>query len=146
AWFDAGRHQVHIAGAQDEGRRLDTVVVIERDHPNAIATYYEAREARHMNGDWELIDGWKQTLANGRREHFERLALALPLTPAQVMRVRLPLASLDYGDLRQLRDAPEESGRPARAHYETWLGRRLAEPLGTLVMLLLAAPLGLQLK
>lgn len=146
AWFDAGRYQVHIDQARDEGRRLDTITVIERDNPNAITTYYEAREARHAEAGWELVDGWKQTLAEGRRENFARLILPLPLEPEQVMRVRLPLSSLGFDVLRQLRDAPGESGRPSRAHYETWLGRRLAEPLGTLIMLLLAAPLGLQLK
>lgn len=146
AWFDAGRYQVHIDQAREAGLRLDTVVVIERESPDAITTYYEAREARQVGGGWELVDGWKQTLADGRRENFKSFTLPLPLDPGEVMRVRLPLSSLDYGVLRQLRDAPAESGRPSRAHYETWLGRRLAEPLGTLIMLLLAPPLGLQLK
>lgn len=145
-WFATDRFQLHVANARDRGRQLDSVQLIELDSPGSILTYHMAREARANDSGWTLIDGWKQTVATGRREQFETLEVPLALDPREVERARLPVSSLTLGELRTLgADSGERAGE--RAHiYRTWAARRIAEPLGTLVMILLAAPLGLQLR
>ncbi|MDD3179355.1 MAG: LptF/LptG family permease [Opitutaceae bacterium] len=146
AWFAAGAFQTHISNARDDGRLLDTVLLIERDEPGSIMAYYEAREARYDGSGWTLMNGWKQSITDGQRQGFARLPLALPLDPEQVTQVRLPVSSLDFAALRALSAKPAGSAAFPSWHYKAWIGRRLAEPLGSLVMILLAAPLGLQLK
>lgn len=147
AWFSAGRFRVHAANARDGGRRLDEVVLIENEQPGVIVAYYEAKEARYdLSSGWTLLDGWKQPTQGGARLDFARLDIRLPLEPAQVAVVRLPLSSIDRTTLKVLRRISAEAQSQPAPQFQAWMDRRRAEPLGALVMILFAAPLGLQLK
>lgn len=146
AWFATGPYRLHIGNAQEQGRKLEHIVLIESQQPGVITSYTEAASARVSPTGWTLLDGWAQTIEGGRVEPFAERLLPLVLTPLQIAQVRLPVSSLDLATLRTLSEKPAAVRPFPACHYQTWLGRRFAEPLGSLVMILLAAPLGLQLK
>lgn len=145
AWLGTERYRVHIGDARDQGRRLNHVVVVENLRPGEITKYYEAKEARYDGKGWTLVDGWEQTTQGGRRKPFQELAIDLTVVPEQVANVRIPLSSLDLATLQALRAKSSPVTDPPH-RYETWVQRNRAEPFGSLVMILLAAPIGLQLK
>jgi len=145
AWFATERYRVKIANAHDRGRQLDDAIIIENPKPGLISAYIEARQARFENGRWTLYDGWEQSTGGGARTVFKERVLDLALVPSQVALVRLPLSVLPPPILRTLRDQPLDPNIPAY-RYETWIAHSEAAPLAALAMILLSAPLGLQLK
>lgn len=145
AWLGTARYRVHVGDAREQGRRLLEVVVVENERPGVITKYYEAKEARYTEKGWILVDGWEQTTDGGRRNPFQEVAVDLAVIPEQVANVRLPLSSLNLATLGILRAKASPTTDPPH-RYETWAARSKAEPLGSLVMILLAAPIGLQLR
>lgn len=146
AWFAPGPYRVSIFNAREQGYELEQVTVLDNSEPGVFASYIEAREAHFDGRIWTLMDGWEMRGVSGGRAQFEERELDMPLRPDDVAEVRLPADSLSGASLRSLARRPDGQ-RPLPAHaYQTWYGRRFAGPLGSLVMILFAAPLGLQLK
>lgn len=146
AWFASGPHLIRFANAREQGRVLDRVTVVERGPDGTMVGHYEAATARFTGTGWELSQISHTTLDTAVTATIARQVFRWDFVPRQVALVGLPVDALPLPMLHEL--ATDPSGRMERpAHYyETWWHRRWAEPLASLTMMLLAAPLGLQLK
>lgn len=146
AWFASGPYLIRFANARERGHVLDRVTVVERGPDGTMVGHYEAATARFAHDAWELSQVSHTTLETAVTEASARQVFRWDFVPRQVALVGLPVDALPLAMLREL--ASDPSGRMERpAHYyETWWHRRWAEPLASLTMMLLAAPLGLQLK
>ncbi|HTK34267.1 MAG TPA: LptF/LptG family permease [Caulobacteraceae bacterium] len=144
-WFRTGSYLVYAEGASADGRRLEKPRIYRREPGGRMSERLLARSAAFgVDGRWTLdgvqeLDVAPTSLNNARQG--QRVWNA-DLDPADVVTVFSPEERISAGKaLRAM-----TGNRPADkspAYYATRIQRALAEPLGALVMLLLAAPAAL---
>lgn len=144
-WFRTGAYLVNAESAAADGRRLEGVRIYHRDRTGRLDQRLTASSAvLGADGRWRLLGsemlGVTPTQLNPsvRGERLWNAALA----PSDVTAVFSPDERISAGRaLRAVRG--DHPAAKAPAFYATRVQRALAEPLGVLVMLLLAAPAAL---
>lgn len=144
-WFRTGPYLVYAQAASADGATLNGVRIYHRDHDGRLDQRIVARQAvQGKDGRWrllgsEILDVAATSLSNGAAA--DRIWVT-DLAPADVVSVFSPDERISSG--RALRAITGD--RPADkspAFYATRIQRAFAEPIGALVMLLLAAPAAL---
>jgi lipopolysaccharide export system permease protein len=147
-WVRDGASNVRIDAVLDEGKELRGVTVFVRTADAMLSERLLAERAVYDGAGWHLINVQRLSLAGGqerRPEHLPELAWATSLTPGHLADLAADPAVLSLSEIWHYVASPEVGNRPVD-FYETWLLRKLAVPLVTLMMVLLAAPVaqGLQ--
>jgi lipopolysaccharide export system permease protein len=144
-WFRTGPYLVYAEAASPDGRRLQGLRIYHRDAAGRLDERITARSAAlGSDGKWRLQGSQVLGVAPTRLNPEpvgDRIWLT-DLAPTDVVSVFSPDDRISAG--RALRAISGD--RPADkspAFYATRVQRALAEPLGALVMLLLAAPAAL---
>ncbi len=143
-WFRLGSDLVLVASASDDGRRLQGLRIYRRDTARNLTEEVTAPAAVAQPGGWRLQGAVISKVVQ------DRSVVSAPtdqdwrttLTPGGV--VRLFRAGEDISTsaaLKALRGSAPMDRSPG--FYQTRLLRTFAEPLATLVMLLLSAPAAL---
>ena len=102
-----------------------------------------AKQVVFREGSWMATDGWVQTFADDgrvRRTAFTEQTLALD-EPADFGTEQVEAEFMTYKELREFIDRLDQSGVSISAH-QVELHRKIAFPFVTLVMTLIAIPLG----
>ena len=144
-WFRTGSFLVYAEGASSDGRRLEKPRIYRRDAGGRMSERVLARDAVFgIDGRW-LLEGAQEldvaptsvkSALRGQR------VWETDLDPADVVSVFWPEEKISAGKaLHAITGSRPADKSPA--YYATRLQRALAEPLGALVMLLLAAPAAL---
>lgn len=103
-----------------------------------------AAQVRYRDGAWHATNGWVRTFdaeGRARRTAFKERALALEEDPADFGTEQIEPAFMSYGELRAYIDRLDQSGVSV-AEQKVELERKVAFPFVTLVMTLIAIPLG----
>jgi lipopolysaccharide export system permease protein len=144
-WFRTGSYLVYAEAASADGRRLDRVRIYRRDPSGRLSERLLANSAAYgpdgrwrLQGAQELDVGPTSLRSGGGADRVWDTDLA----PGDVVGVFSPEDRISSGKaLRAMTgDRPADK---SPAFYATRLHRALAEPLGAIVMLLLAAPAAL---
>jgi lipopolysaccharide export system permease protein len=144
-WFRTGPYLVYAEAASPDGRRLEGLRIYHRDRNGRFDQRIMARAAAlGEDGQWRLEGSEVTGVAPTRISTALRgdRVWNTDLAPSDVVSVFSPDDRISSG--RALRAISGD--RPADkspAFYATRVQRALAEPLGALVMLLLAAPAAL---
>lgn len=148
-WVRDGNSLVQIHSVLADGKELRGVTIFVRTADAVLSQRLLAERALFEDGrGWRLIDVQRLLLAGGQDRRPERIA-EMPwqtsLTPAHLADLTTNPATLSLADVWHFVAQPEVGSRPVDL-YETWLLRKLAVPLVTIMMVLLAAPVaqGLQ--
>ena len=141
-WFRTGSYVVYAQGASTDGRKLTGLRIYRRAPDGRLTERLTATGATFGDdGRWRLQDAHEMDVAATSlttAQHTQSIWDA-DLAPEDVTAVFWPEERISTG--RALRSIT--GSRPADkspAFYATRLNRSLAEPLGAVVMLLLAAP------
>ena len=143
AWFALGDTLVEVETSSLDGRRLQGVTVVRRQEDGRMRVYLRAERAVYTGLTWRLDEVRRAALQGQRAEVLPSLRLDLPVTPKRFAALGERPGALRLREIQRLIANPDLGGRPQYV-YEVWYHRKLAHPLGALVMVLLAAPLGLQ--
>ncbi len=143
AWFTVGDALVEVGASSLDGRNLRDITVIRRDPEGRMTAYIRAERARYLGDRWLLEQVHRVPVNGAARPDVPRMRLALPVTPARFAALGERPGALSLSEIARLARNPDLGGRPARV-YHVWLQRKFAHAAGALVMVLLAAPLGLQ--
>ncbi len=144
-WVSNGRIFMHSDAVTNHGHHLRGVVIVERDEQNIIRHYLTAKTATHRDGAW-ILHGVQQVGDKGTTTEnaSESIIKHLPFEPKTLSLTSIREEELSYNDLLTLMEKTEATDDTSRP-YAFWFHRKLAYPFGSLVMLLIAAPIGLQL-
>jgi len=142
-WFAAGNALVHVGGSSTDGRRLEEVTVVRRNRSGQLVDIFTADWAGFRNGFWQFHEVRRPTSDQPGAGTMPRLDLVLPISPGRFSTLAESPKELGVRELWVLHRNPESANRPA-SFYQFWLHRKLAQPAGSLVMVLIAAPLALQ--
>lgn len=140
-WVRSGRSVVRIAGILDEGRELVGVTLFLRDDKGNVAERLVARQVRHDGAGWRMVDVartvWPPDEAP-RQSHLDQAAWQTALQPSDLADISSDPNGLTMRALLGFADA-SGLGRHPKYFYRTWVNKRIATPIGALVMILLAA-------
>lgn len=143
-WFAVSDSLVKVGYSSLDGRRLYDVTVVRRDEAGRMVDYFRARRAFYDSKLWVFAEVRRPAMGGREASELDKLRVALPVTPKRFAALAGRPTALRVEELWRLARDPDTGGRPTYV-YESWLQRKLAHPLGALVMVLIAAPLGLQL-
>ncbi len=147
-WVRDGESNVRIEAVLAEGTELHGVTVFKRTTDAMLSERLLAERAEYDGANWRLFNVQRLSLAGGsEREpaHLAVLAWETSLTPGHLADLAADPATLSLTEVWRYVSSPDVGNRPVDFH-ETWFLRKLAVPLVTLMMVLLAAPVaqGLQ--
>ena len=124
------------------------MTIFERQGHAVLNERLLAERALFDGTSWRLFNVQKLSLAGGQDRKPERIAempWGTSLTPNHLTDLTTDPATLSVGEVWRFVSHPDVGSRPVD-FYDTWLLRKLALPLVTIMMILLAAPVaqGLQ--
>jgi len=147
-WIRDGDSFVRIEAVLADGKELQGVTIFERKARAVLSERVLAERAVFDGTGWRLINVRKLSLADGQDRKPERVA-EMPwqtsLTPDHLADLTTDPATLSMAEVWRFVSHPEVGSRPDD-FYRTWMLRKIALPLVTIMMVLLAAPVaqGLQ--
>jgi lipopolysaccharide export system permease protein len=147
-WIRDGDSFVRIEAVLADGKELHGVTIFERKAHAVLSERLLAERAMFDGTGWRLINVRKLSLADGQDRKPERVA-EMPwqtsLTPDHLADLTTDPATLSMAEVWQFVAHPDVGSRPVD-FYKTWMLRKIALPLVTIMMVLLAAPVaqGLQ--
>jgi lipopolysaccharide export system permease protein len=142
-WFASGTSIFSARKYEPEGRTLDDVTVFLFDEQRGIRSRIDARTAANVDGDtWEIREAHVLEFSPDKgiaRHEAPALRLDLGITSRDMSRATDPAA---FASLRQLARLIRKSAGDAAqvAKLELAFHGRLAQPLGILIVVLLAIP------
>lgn len=147
-WIRDGDSFVRIEAVLADGKELQGVTIFERKARAVLSGRVLAERAMFDGTGWSLINVRKLSLADGQDRKPERVA-EMPwqtsLTPDHLADLTTDPATLSMVEVWRFVSHPDVGSRPVD-FYKTWMLRKIALPLVTIMMVLLAAPVaqGLQ--
>jgi len=140
-WLRSGDHLVSIGAIEEDGRRLQDVVIFKRDDNGNLTAQMRADHALFEANGWWLHGITNLTVgpkAKPPETAIHREAWQTSLQPSLVKDLAAPPNALSIARLKQVLDHPEIGSRPLHV-YETWLHKSFALPFASLFMVALAA-------
>jgi lipopolysaccharide export system permease protein len=141
SWFADGTTVVHVEGSSPDGRRLDRPSVIVRTPDGRLERFLKAETARFRDGGWVLFEVRRPLEAGAPTRG--RVPINVTLDPERFSVLSGKPEELRFATLLSLARQADFGQRPA-SYYSFWAHRKLAQPAASLIMVLLALPIGLQ--
>lgn len=145
-WLGSGNYIVHMSDVSMDGTRIEFPTVIWRNEKGVTIRYLEAQSARYMNGTWILTEAFERNLITGDSRLHEQLPVDIDLLPLHFAFLNREPEVLRLTELMILGSGTVETQIHPPRYYLVAGWQRLAQPVGAAVMVLLAAPVGLQLS
>jgi lipopolysaccharide export system permease protein len=141
-WIRDGDLLVRVGRVSPRGTKLAQVTLIERDKRLQVVMRVIAETAEYRDGSWQLHKAERLALSEGEPGQFsfaETMPWNTRLLPRQFSDFASPSATLSFADLIRFITHAGVGSHPV-SYYMTLFHKRLALPLTSLMMVLLAAP------
>lgn len=142
-WVRDGPHVVNWASG--EGSELKAVRIYDRDSSGRLVAQTRADRAEYAEGRWTLHQVTQLDVGTNTVVDVPDRAWSIPYTPRRFEMVSAPPNELSFAALVRFARNPSFGNRP-HYFYWTWLFEKLAAPVGTLLLALLAVPLTQQFQ
>lgn len=142
-WFRKGADIVRVEHASTDGARLRGVRIYRRSEKGDLSERVTANEATPAANGWRLSEPSSVTLGfdSAKATKVSAALWATDLRPAEIAELQKTGFMVSSGT--SIRSLAGAAANQSPSVFVTRLNRVFAEPLGLLVMLLLAAPLAL---
>ncbi len=145
-WIRQANNVLRFNSMERNGRRLSKPTLFIRDQKGNLIRRIDADEATYKEKDiWIFRNAEVSSIANKGRTKTPVLSWKLPLTPEMVTKASRTEADLPLGQLWEQSKNEVSVNRP-RYFYQAALNQRIAEPLISLLLLLLVVPLSYQIS
>lgn len=147
-WIRDGATLARISAVVDDGKKLWGVTLFNRDSRGNLVERLTAATAAYTGDGWQLSDVERLLItreAGGVFARYTTRSWETSLTPNHFADLVAPPSTLTLTELLTFVTKPDTGYRPTY-FYETWLHKRIALPIASVLMVLLAAPVaqGLQ--
>ena len=139
-WVRAGNDVIRLRRDGDGHNRLGAVSIFHRDEEGNLIERLDAAAAINDHGTWTLYDVSRFDVAGNRLSKLAKMAWPGNLRPSQISTLSRHPKALSISAVWRFVRSPGYGSRPLYV-YKTWLNRKLAVPLASLMMILLAVPL-----
>ncbi len=139
-WVRAGNDVIRLRRDGIRANRLGALSIFHRDNEGNLIERIDAASAANNYGSWTLHDVTRFDVVRNRLSKMAELAWPGDLRPSQISTLSRHPKALSLSSVWRFVRSPGFGSRPLYV-YETWLNRKLAVPLASLLMILLAVPL-----
>jgi len=139
-WVREGNDVIRLRRDEAAHSKLGALSIFRRDKQGRLTERLDAASAANNYGAWTLKDVTRLTVADNSITHMDEMAWSGNLRPSQISTLSSHPKTLPFSAVRRFVDAPGYGSRPLYV-YKTWLNHKLAAPLASLMMILLAVPL-----
>lgn len=139
-WLRDGNNLIRVGRVMVEEQTLGDVTIFVRDGRGNLKQRIRAASARYEPPDWVLVEVQILDIEQNQVRRLDRLPWPGKLQPALFAVVATHPRELSFSDVKQFVDDPEFGNRP-QYFYRTWLHKKIALPLSSVLMILLAVPL-----
>jgi len=149
-WVQDGSTVVEAGSVTQRGSVLNSVILYQRGEDGNLQMVSKAATAsfdRHQK-DWILHDIWQSKILPdeaAQTTHINSQVWSTRLTPAEFSNLVEQPQAMSLHKIWRLVSASQIGVRPTY-FYETWLQKRIALPVGSVLMILLAAPVAQSLQ
>ncbi|HWA45940.1 MAG TPA: LPS export ABC transporter permease LptG [Hypericibacter adhaerens] len=147
-WARDGYNLARVVVVLDRGRSLSGVTLFLRSSASLFQERVVAGRAEFRDGGWDLYQVERTLIGPTGATEIIRQAewrWVTNLSPQHFSDLAATPASLSLRELHNFAANENVGSRPVY-YYETWFNKRLALPIMTLIMLLLAAPVAQSLR
>lgn len=144
-WLSSGNYIISIEGASNDGRRLEAPTLIWRNEKGVATRYLEAEWATFVDESWTLANVSELNFLTDEISLHKSLPVAIDLLPLHFAFLNRQPEVLRTSELMILGSGTVETQLHPARHYLVAAWHRVAQPFGAVVMVLLAAPVALQL-
>lgn len=145
-WFFSKNHIIHLAGASEDGSQVQNSTIIQTDAAGIATDYWSVQKAVYSPDGWTFEQASGRNLA-GMGAHSNTPPPRLEVPPPQaVSSFAKPVEELRFSQLRTLGWGEIAPQLHPAAFYRVWSNYRVAQPVGGVAMVLLAAPVCLQVQ
>jgi lipopolysaccharide export system permease protein len=139
-----GSSVIEAGAVGQDGAALSHVRIYERNDVGNIVKQVFANDARFdpIQDVWHLTGVWTTAILPGqasRTKYVDKADWNTKLTPAEFSDLVERPQAMTFSKIRGFTSATQVGVRPTY-FYETWLQKRLALPVSSILMILLAAP------
>lgn len=145
-----GNAVIEAGAVGQDGAVLSHVRIYERNEIGTVARQIFADEAHFdpAKSLWRLTNVWTTVIPKGeaaRTEHVDQVDWTTRLTPAEFSDLVEKPQAMTLGKIWGFISSTQVGVRPTY-FYETWLQKRIALPVSSILMILLAAPIAHSLQ
>lgn len=145
-WLASGNFIIRLDDVSLDGRMLSAPTVIETDARGVADRYWSARRAANDGHGWVFENVRGKDLVSGSPVDYDRMVLPIAMPPALFSMSSKPVEELRFLQLQALGWSQAGTQIHPPEIYRVWTHARWAQPLGGVLMVLLAAPICLQIQ
>jgi lipopolysaccharide export system permease protein len=146
AWFASENHIIRLGDVSQDGGRLRAPTIIETDSAGIATHYWIAEKAAYGEGGWTFEKAAGRDLKQLSQEHLAPPPRLAAMPPQALSSFSRPVEELHFSELHTLGWGDIAPQLHPPEYYRVWTNYRLAQPLGIVAMVLLAAPVCLQVQ
>jgi lipopolysaccharide export system permease protein len=136
-WIRQDENFVRIGRTGVEQDEIFDVTIFHRDSDGRLTEQVEARSAAYDSGNWTLKDVVRTDPDTGESSRTARLTWPGAIESAVLHSLSIHPRELSWIEVKRLADKSGYGNQP-RYIYEVWLQKRIARPLGTVLLVFLA--------
>lgn len=142
-WFTSDSYIINISSASKDGHSLKNLVISGRDKDLLLNEYFTASKAVFERDGWILYDVYYKNLATAEEYITASMPFKMTVTPVRFSSFSKPVEALRTNELWLLgKNKAGTQNRPSY-YYAVWFHHHLSQPLGAMIMVLIAAPIAL---
>ena len=136
-WIRLGGNFVRFGRTAIEQDRIFDVTIFRRDTEGRLIEKVEARSAAYVDGNWDLRDVVRTDPDTGVSTRTARLTWPGAIESAVLNSLSVHPRDLTWAEVRRLAEKAGYGNQPTYL-YEVWIQKRIARPLGTVLLVLVA--------
>jgi len=141
-WAASGPNIVLYRKAVSGGKVLLEPMIILRSEEGTIDTYIRARKALYLGPNWQLEEVFSKSAGMKPTSIKAESTINLGLGPEDFRQPARSFEEMALGTIWQSIVTDDQEGYQVET-YQLWLQRKIVQPLGTVMMAVLAAALGM---
>jgi lipopolysaccharide export system permease protein len=139
-WLASGAYLVQLSGVSEDGAIVESPTVLRLNDEGLMTLYARAERAVYQSEGWEFQQVTEQVLGTGQSRNWAARPVELGLKPHNISLLNASVEALRFRQLRLLGSGQVETPNESPRYYRLAAYRRMAQPLGAVVLLLFAAP------
>ena len=139
-WIREGSDIVRVGFVHVGEESLTGVTIFRRNNRGNVIEQITADSARYRNGKWTLYEVERFMVAEGETTYSDHLFWGSQIPPSMFASLSAHPRELSWRELTRFVDDQSLGNRP-QYFYQTWLHKKLAGPLGSIIMIIIAIPL-----
>lgn len=144
-WISIGNTFLQVQDSSPDGKFLEDIDVVARTPDGILIDYFTASSARYHDSGWTFHNIERGDFGRNVVTTIPEMRVALPIKPKIFSTLVSNPEELNLKQLHRLGNEQVMQKKPAYT-YQLWFHRKIAYPLSSIIMILLAMPLVLRLS